>query len=275
MDTNNPEEKITYLSEDEAAEMNRKADELANTPDVKEVPGNIKAFKVFALIVAIVFFISFALGLGVVGVFGRSFSDYLNGVFGQGSKGYSSSLPISTNNNAGSNPVKPLSNDSAQSVQDTYTAVPVSTQQNSSDGIRNTTNPNDSFVQQTPAPTPVPTPNAKVVTLSIFGEEGDNYVILDKTEFAYSEGATVYDVTKMIKDTNGILVATRGAGEFIYVRGINNLFERDAGGNSGWIYAVNGVPASVGCGTYKLKGGDEIVWKYSKDGGKDIGWAAQ
>jgi hypothetical protein len=268
MDTNNSEEKITYMSEEEAAEMNRVADELARTPDVREEPIKRKAFRVFALIVAIVFFIAFALGLGVVGVFGSSFSDFLQGTFGQGSSRSMNSIivPAPTQNNAGVDPIKPLSesqnNNSGQVIQNVQAAEPDSTQQSTGSGnnnVSNTTKPNLSVAQ----PTPAPTPNAKVITISIYGEEGDNYVILDKTEIEYTQGETVYDALKAAKDSAGILVATIGAGESVYVKGINNLFEFDNGPTSGWLYAVNGVSPSVSCGAYKLNGGDEIVWKYT------------
>jgi hypothetical protein len=56
-----------------------------------------------------------------------------------------------------------------------------------------------------------------------------------------------------------------------YIEGIANIYEMDAGPLSGWMYKVNGVFPSVGCGRYELKVGDVIEWIYTCDLGRDIG----
>ena len=48
----------------------------------------------------------------------------------------------------------------------------------------------------------------------------------------------------------------------VYIKGINNLYEKDCGACSGWVYTVNGQTTDCGASAYKLKDGDEIQWTY-------------
>lgn len=57
----------------------------------------------------------------------------------------------------------------------------------------------------------------------------------------------------------------------VYIQGINHLYEKNAGPLSGWMYSVNGKNPGIGCDGYKVKDGDQIVWQYSLNEGKDIG----
>ena len=50
-----------------------------------------------------------------------------------------------------------------------------------------------------------------------------------------------------------------------YVASINGLAEKAHGVMSGWLYAVNGVEPSVGCGSYYLNNGDSVYWHYQGD----------
>ena len=56
-----------------------------------------------------------------------------------------------------------------------------------------------------------------------------------------------------------------------YIEGIGNLYERDVGELSGWMYSVNGWFPNYGCGRYALKDGDVIEWVYTCDLGADVG----
>lgn len=47
-----------------------------------------------------------------------------------------------------------------------------------------------------------------------------------------------------------------------YIEGIANIYEKDCGENSGWLYMVNGKSPSYGCSNYKLKEGDKVEWVY-------------
>ena len=57
----------------------------------------------------------------------------------------------------------------------------------------------------------------------------------------------------------------------VYVQGINHLYEFSCGELSGWMYMVNGEFPNYGCSKYELKDGDEIVWCYTCDLGRDVG----
>lgn len=51
-----------------------------------------------------------------------------------------------------------------------------------------------------------------------------------------------------------------------YIGGMLGLVEKKSGGpNSGWLYFVNGVKATVGSKAYKLKSTDKLVWKFVED----------
>lgn len=79
------------------------------------------------------------------------------------------------------------------------------------------------------------------------------------TTVTVTEGETVYDVLRRTCTNSGIpLDASSG-----YVRGIQNLYERDCGTYSGWMYCVNGVYPNYGAASYVLKEGDSIQWNYS------------
>ena len=67
----------------------------------------------------------------------------------------------------------------------------------------------------------------------------------------------------------GIPIDNTGAQGAAYIAGINHLYEFDYGDLSGWVYKVNGVLPSVGCGGYELKDGDIIEWCYTLDLGND------
>lgn len=73
-----------------------------------------------------------------------------------------------------------------------------------------------------------------------------------------SSGMTVYNALK----ATGASVSAENTAYGIYVKGINGKFEFDEGPESGWVYTVNGVRASVSCGNYTVKSGDKIVWSY-------------
>lgn len=80
----------------------------------------------------------------------------------------------------------------------------------------------------------------------------------------YKKGTTVYDVLKEICNENGILLDSQYTPMYgtYYIQGIGNLYEFDCGGESGWKYSVNGKISGVGCSSYKVKPGDEIVFFY-------------
>lgn len=76
---------------------------------------------------------------------------------------------------------------------------------------------------------------------------------------------SVYSALKTLATQNGISITTSGFGATTYVRGIGGLKEFDYGGNSGWLYIVNGVKPNYGAYSYKLKDGDSVKWYYTTD----------
>lgn len=72
------------------------------------------------------------------------------------------------------------------------------------------------------------------------------------------KGTTVYDALIKIANQNGISVE----GTNIYIRGIGDLYEKQHGNLSGWMYSVNGVFPNKSCGYYKLENNDNIIWRY-------------
>ena len=100
-------------------------------------------------------------------------------------------------------------------------------------------------------------------------------VILAKTSISAYEGDSAFDVLRETARVYHIPVEYEGTAagdEFAYIEGIAYLYEYDHGELSGWIFLVNGETPNVGCGAYRVADGDEIVWYYSKELGRDVKW---
>ncbi|MGG0458844.1 DUF4430 domain-containing protein [Bacillus mycoides] len=107
-----------------------------------------------------------------------------------------------------------------------------------------------------PVPPPVPPePKAKQVTISIKGNEG--YLLAAK-KVDVQEGDTVYSVLK----STGLDVDASGSKGDVYVKGIENLYEKDVNDNSGWKYRVNGAFPNRSAGVVTVKPGDKVEWVY-------------
>ncbi len=96
-----------------------------------------------------------------------------------------------------------------------------------------------------------------------------NGIIIPDTDVYITEGTDVFDVLSAVCMRKGINCDAQSTGT-VYVRGINNIYERDFGNLSGWMYFVNGVAPQVDCGSYILKPGDKIEWKYTANIGDDL-----
>jgi len=85
---------------------------------------------------------------------------------------------------------------------------------------------------------------------------------------------TVFSILKDLSQQCKIPVESKAAvvgnEKTVYISAIGNIREFDAGELSGWIYRVNGVIPSVGCGDYILKDGDVVEWLYSLELGNDF-----
>lgn len=112
----------------------------------------------------------------------------------------------------------------------------------------------------------------------------ENGIILNRTAVTVSEGSTAFDVIKKVCSENkctdncifcskhGIqldYVYTPGY-ESYYIRGIHQIYEKDCGAQSGWMYCVNGSFLNYGCSQYKVNDGDEIKILYTCNMGEDI-----
>ena len=79
------------------------------------------------------------------------------------------------------------------------------------------------------------------------------------------KNTSVYSALKTLAAHKGVSISTSGFGASTYVRGIGGLKEFDYGGNSGWLYMVNGIKPSYGAYSYKLNDGDTVKWYYTTD----------
>lgn len=104
------------------------------------------------------------------------------------------------------------------------------------------------------------------------GTVPDDGVILEEKEIVIDADDTVYDVLFRACRESNIHLETTGSAETLYVEGICNIYEKDYGDLSGWMYFVNGESPPVGCGNYGLSDGDEIVWCYTCELGEDLNY---
>lgn len=103
---------------------------------------------------------------------------------------------------------------------------------------------------------------------------GDDGVILQETSFVIEAGDTVFDILREAAAKYGLRIqntgATAASTAMVYISGINDLHEYDFGDLSGWMYFVNDVSPSVGCGEYVLADGDRIAFRYTRELGDDL-----
>lgn len=111
-------------------------------------------------------------------------------------------------------------------------------------------------IVEEPAPAPAPEPTTMTIRVSIDGTPaGGGY--RDAT-VTLPPGASAYDALL----ASGAGVNARGSVYGTYVAAIDGLAEKDHGGMSGWVYAVNGVEPQTACSNYKLSDGDVVAWLY-------------
>ncbi len=97
------------------------------------------------------------------------------------------------------------------------------------------------------------------VTVSVSSSAADGRVSGSASP-TFAQGATAYDALC----ATGLSVTARSSQYGIYVSAIGGLAEFEYGGNSGWMYSVNGSAPNVSCGSYVLKDGDRVSWYYVK-----------
>ena len=96
--------------------------------------------------------------------------------------------------------------------------------------------------------------------------------ILQPVTVTFTEGESVFDVLQRTCREKKIHMEYSDTPVYdsAYIEGIHNLYEFDAGEQSGWMYAVNGSFPNYGCSQYKLQDGDVIRWVYTCDLGEDV-----
>ena len=97
--------------------------------------------------------------------------------------------------------------------------------------------------------------------------------LLEPTEVVFYGGESVFNVLQRTCRQKKIHMEFSNTPIYnsAYIEGIGNLYERDVGELSGWMYAVNGWFPNYGCGRYALKDGDVVEWVYTCDLGADVG----
>ncbi|MCY1714459.1 DUF4430 domain-containing protein [Caproiciproducens galactitolivorans] len=89
-------------------------------------------------------------------------------------------------------------------------------------------------------------------------------IIFAEKNVKIKNGETVFDVLLRVTKADGIPMesAVSPVYQSTYIKGINNIYEKDFGASSGWTYTVNGKQPPVSCNGYKLKNGDKIQWLF-------------
>lgn len=99
-------------------------------------------------------------------------------------------------------------------------------------------------------------------------------VIMPMLKVYFYEGETAFDVLKRACESLNIQLEYSWTPMFetYYIEGINNLYEKDVGLDSGWMFKVNEWFPDKGCSALLVKDGDVIEWLYTCIGyGTDIG----
>lgn len=112
-----------------------------------------------------------------------------------------------------------------------------------------------------------------------------NGEILKTVTVEFEDGETAFDVLCRVCQTHscadncqycrssGIQLEyeyTPGFNNY-YIEGIHQIYEKDCGSKSGWMYRINGIFPNYGCSEYTLEDGDKIEFIYTCDLGEDIG----
>jgi len=98
-------------------------------------------------------------------------------------------------------------------------------------------------------------------------------VLLAETEAEFTGGESVFDVFRRLlrEEKLHFEYVDASAYDSVYIEGIGNLYEYDAGPQSGWMYSVNGTYPGLGSSAYTLADGDVIQFRYTCNLGEDLG----
>lgn len=92
-----------------------------------------------------------------------------------------------------------------------------------------------------------------------------NGLILTQSQVPFEKGETVFDVLKRVTRECGIQMEFSyfPIYESMYIEGIGNLYEKECGSGSGWLYYVNGVKPNYGVSKYVLEDQDVVEFHYT------------
>ncbi|HAM88669.1 MAG: hypothetical protein US83_C0003G0091 [Candidatus Falkowbacteria bacterium GW2011_GWC2_38_22] len=84
-------------------------------------------------------------------------------------------------------------------------------------------------------------------------------------DIAINNDVTVFSVIQKVSDENNLKLSTKdfGNGMGAFIEGIDG-YMNDYNGDKYWQFWVNGEYAKIGAGSYVLKGGEVVEWKYVK-----------
>ncbi len=111
------------------------------------------------------------------------------------------------------------------------------------------------------------------VTLSISRKTIGGTDIISPTSFKVEADSTVWTVLQKAldeKDMDYEYTYSKASND-LYVTSIDGVKTGANGPMSGWMFTVNGKFLQDSANKVKVVEGDIIEWKYTKDGGKDIG----
>lgn len=97
----------------------------------------------------------------------------------------------------------------------------------------------------------------------------DDGIIFEDT-IEITDAGSAFEYMKSALTDSAIHFDFSGTSGSAYIKGINNLYEKDCGSLSGWMYSVNGVSASVGISSYIPQDGDVIEIAYTCNMGRDL-----
>lgn len=100
----------------------------------------------------------------------------------------------------------------------------------------------------------------------------DDGIIFYSDKVVFYEGESVFNVLtrEMKKNKIHLEFVQTPVYDSVYIEGIANLYQFDAGELSGWVYRVNGKIPSSGCSLHILENGDRVEFLYTCDLGADV-----
>lgn len=91
----------------------------------------------------------------------------------------------------------------------------------------------------------------------------DDGIILDTAILKVKKNSTVLNILEQVNEKYDLNLITRSSVFGKYVYGIGNIVEKTCGSSSGWMYSVNDSFPGQNAGSYRLKDGDDIKWRFT------------